>query len=251
MNDDLLTDSVRALRESTDGASDEAARTRAQILALSALRIRHRRRIAIVVVPLAAAFFVTTAWGAVSGRLPQWFEMTFHDPQPTGVEAAPPAPRGMIPPRASVELPSTASTVIVTTEPTTTPEVAPTSPAASSSPAATFSPAPSARALKGMPPVSKAEDALYAKAHQAHFVNHDPAAALRGWDAYVAAYPTGRFTLEARYNRAIALVRLGRRDEARQALTPFAQGTYAGYRQSEASELLDALAAADGKTKAP
>jgi hypothetical protein len=37
------------------------------------------------------------------------------------------------------------------------------------------------------------------------------------------------------------LVRLGRRDEARAALTPFASGELGGYRQAEARELLTAF----------
>jgi len=46
--------------------------------------------------------------------------------------------------------------------------------------------------------------------------------------------------LEARYNRAICLVRLGRRAGARAALAPFASGAYGGYRQEDARALLDA-----------
>lgn len=81
-------------------------------------------------------------------------------------------------------------------------------------------------------------------AHHAHFRDRDPAAALREWDAYLAMYPEGRFAVEARYNRAISLVRLGRRGEAREALAPFATGTYGGYRRAEAQGLLDAMASA-------
>jgi hypothetical protein len=46
---------------------------------------------------------------------------------------------------------------------------------------------------------------------------------------------------EARYNRAIALARLGRNAEAAAALEPFARGDYGAYRQSEANALLNAL----------
>jgi hypothetical protein len=86
-----------------------------------------------------------------------------------------------------------------------------------------------------------AEDALYRDAHRAHFVDKNPARALRGWDAYLAAYPTGRYVLEAKYNRALDLVRLGRTDAARAALEPFARGEMNGYRQTEARSILDAL----------
>jgi hypothetical protein len=60
----------------------------------------------------------------------------------------------------------------------------------------------------------------------------------RAWDAYLAAYPHGRFELEARYNRATTLLRIGRDDEARAALLPFAKGAY---RAREARLLLEAL----------
>jgi TolA-binding protein len=90
------------------------------------------------------------------------------------------------------------------------------------------------------------EEGLYTVAHRAHFVDRDAAAALTAWDAYLAAYPDGRFAPEARYNRALTLVRLGRIDEARVALEPFADGRNHGYRQTEARRLLDALDASDG-----
>lgn len=78
-------------------------------------------------------------------------------------------------------------------------------------------------------------------AHQAHFVDHDFGAALRAWDAYLGAAPAGRFAPEARYNRALCLVRLGRKGEAESALRPFADGAYGGYRRDEAKALIEAL----------
>jgi TolA-binding protein len=87
-----------------------------------------------------------------------------------------------------------------------------------------------------------AEDILYRDAHEAHFTEKDPARALAAWDAYLARYPNGRFVPEAKYNRALSLVRLGRKDEAKEALRPFADGKVGGgYRQRDAEKLLDAL----------
>jgi len=83
--------------------------------------------------------------------------------------------------------------------------------------------------------------ALYRAAHSAHFVAHDPARALAAWDTYLAAAPNGQFAPEAKYNRALSLVRLGRTAEARAALEPFALGNYGGYRKSDASALLERL----------
>ena len=85
--------------------------------------------------------------------------------------------------------------------------------------------------------------ARYRRAHALHFRGGAPAETLAAWDAYLAAYPRGRFAAEARYNRAIVLVRLDRIDDARAALAPFAAGEIeGGYRQAEAAELRDALA---------
>jgi TolA-binding protein len=83
---------------------------------------------------------------------------------------------------------------------------------------------------------------LYKDAYRLHFVEQHYAAALIAWDEYLRAVPKGRLFVEAHYNRAIALVRLGRRGEAEAALTPFARGEVSGgYRAREARELLDAL----------
>jgi TolA-binding protein len=82
----------------------------------------------------------------------------------------------------------------------------------------------------------------YRHAHSAHFRGSDATSALALWDSYLALYPSGRFAAEARYNRAIALVKLGRKAEATSALAPFARGEVDhGYRQHEAAKLVDAL----------
>lgn len=84
--------------------------------------------------------------------------------------------------------------------------------------------------------------ALYRQAHEKHFRARDFSAALRAWNAYLSAFPGGTFAVEARYNRAICLVRLEQKVEARRALLPFANGEVArGYRQAEATKLLKAL----------
>ncbi|WP_437555217.1 hypothetical protein WME97_24575 [Sorangium sp. So ce367] len=95
------------------------------------------------------------------------------------------------------------------------------------------------------PPAGPDADALYQAAHRAHFAERNPAAALDAWNAYLTAAPRGRFAVEAQYNRALCLVRLGRKDEARRALDPFAQGAFGGYRKDESRSLLEALSGAD------
>lgn len=86
-------------------------------------------------------------------------------------------------------------------------------------------------------------DALYQRAHALHFQAHDHAAARAAWEAYLRAAPTGRYATLAHYNRALCLVRLGRREEAKRALQPFASGAAGGYRRAEARSLLEALEA--------
>jgi hypothetical protein len=99
-----------------------------------------------------------------------------------------------------------------------------------------------ATASPGLDAAEAAEHlSLYRRAHRLHFEAHDSAAALLAWDAYLRAAPEGRFAPEARYNRALCLLRLGRGAEAREALAPFAAGRFGDYRQAEAAALLDRL----------
>jgi hypothetical protein len=82
---------------------------------------------------------------------------------------------------------------------------------------------------------------LYGRAHRAHFVEKSWATALAGWDDYLRQLPRGRFAVEARYNRALCLVRLGRTEQALGALRSLAQGAAGGYRQREARALIEQL----------
>ena len=84
-------------------------------------------------------------------------------------------------------------------------------------------------------------DALYRTAFEA-YRDRDDARALVSWDAYLAAAgASGRFVPEARFGRALTLVRLGRKDEAKTALGPFARGDYGDYRRDQARALLGRL----------
>jgi hypothetical protein len=246
MNDpDVLEDAVRALREAADGAHPDAQRTRARLLA-SVRRDTHRsRRSVFAVLALAATLVGSTAWGAWSGRLPRWIEIVTGRPSPGPSPAAnPPSPPGAVegpvqPP------PETALVAPLSSDPASLDGGAPAPPVpfVASHRAAGRSATPA--------PAVDDEQALYATAHRAHFVDRNPVMALQGWDRYLAAYPDGHFAPEAHYNRAISLARLGRRAEARAALAPFAEGTYGGYRQSEARALRDALDPTDAGSRAP
>jgi len=222
---EVVASAARALREMHDGSSPDDASTRRRILALAAVRIRRRRRtFAAIWLPLAAVLVVSSAWAAATGRLPRLVARLRGAPHETQRVAA-----GVMTAAPSVRPSDTTATLAPTAiaNPSPTPVVT--------------SIASTTRASGPAPVKPDLEEALYAAAHHAHFVTHDPAAALRAWNDYLAAYPAGRFGLEARYNRALALVRLDRMDEARAALTPFADGRSGGYRQAEARSLLDAL----------
>jgi hypothetical protein len=79
---------------------------------------------------------------------------------------------------------------------------------------------------------------LYLIAHRAHFGGGSPEETLRAWDAFLAVAPGDAFAPEARYNRAILLLKLQRFGEAFEALKPFACSAPGGYRQREASVLI-------------
>jgi len=109
-------------------------------------------------------------------------------------------------------------------------------------------PKPTPETVETEAPVASASDGeaaslkLYKQAYRLHFVEQRYEAALTAWDEYLRAAPAGRLVVEARYNRAIALARLGRRAEAESALAPFARGEVSGgYRAREARELLEVL----------
>jgi hypothetical protein len=112
-------------------------------------------------------------------------------------------------------------------------------------PAATSSAEPAAAAPEPEPapqPASSAELMLYRPAHELHFRARNFGAALAAWDAYLSRFPQGTLALEAEYNRALCLMRLGRYAEARTALAPFAAGARGGgYRRSEATRFLRAM----------
>ncbi|WP_437684742.1 tetratricopeptide repeat protein [Sorangium sp. So ce176] len=166
------------------------------------------------------------------------------EPEPSVAELAPPAPLPA-PPLAPTAPPEVApaprrAPVVAVAPPARSSSIAPS---AASSTKASRPPAGDPQAVQ-RPPAGPDADALYQAAHRAHFVDRNPAAALAAWNDYLAAAPRGRFAVEAQYNRALCLVRLGRADEARRALEPFAQGAFGGYRQTESRSLLDAMSSA-------
>lgn len=235
MTDDLLKEATRALREETDAEADGRF-TRARVMAsLHQGTVKRRTRLAFVL-PLAACLAAGTAWGAATGRLPALFHAISEAVSLSAKPSEPARPAGAAakkPPVAAAPSAVAVPAAELAAEPK--PEPPRAEPVVSAKPASSLAPSPSSSAA-----FQDADGDLYSLAHEAHFTSHDYARALSGWNAYLKAAPGGRFATEARYNRAICLLRLGRDAEARQALTPFASGLM-GYRQNEARELLDEL----------
>jgi hypothetical protein len=247
MTDDALARASRALRDAWGGASAGAAETRVRVLVAAAAR-RRRRRTLIAWTPLAALLVVSTAWAAATGRVAQgWADLqqrwalhgaagpaTAHGmPRATGPSEASRMASFRVPPQEPSALPAATTAAGVANQAPSPVSVADVGQRVRAS-----GPALVRRAADVS---ADGEERLFAAAHRAHFAQHDAASALRDWNAYLRAYPEGRFAPEARYNRALALVRLGRKAEAREALAPFANGELGGYRQHEARELLDLL----------
>jgi hypothetical protein len=245
---DKLVEAAAALRETTEHGAPHAAETRARVMA--GLRARQARRRAMLpfAVPLAAALVGSFAWAAVEGKLPVSITAreTAAPPTQMGDTAKPPVHGSDVAP---VEAPGSSSSALEAAVPTL-PESGSSAPppATARAPAAVATAArgPRAMAVAASPPMppppsENGEVTLYTRAHRLHFVDKNPGAALTAWDAYLRAFPRGRLALESRYNRALCLVRLNRRDEAAAALAGFAKGAYGGYRQAEARALLNAM----------
>ncbi|MBL9112090.1 MAG: hypothetical protein JNM74_22585 [Myxococcales bacterium] len=224
-----LDEALRALREDVDGASPDAPRTLARVLARTEVTRRRTRFLAYFAA--AAALVVTAAWAAVPSAPRRAEAPTESAPVvPVSSGAMRPAPS------ASAEDVSPQASATALSAPSSAP--APSS--ALAPPSAEARPVPSGRRDEAAR--DSAELAAYEQAHRAHFVEKDASSALRAWDGYLTSYPRGSFAPEASYNRAICLLRLHREAEAKKALEPFARGAYGSYRQKEAQLLLAGLA---------
>ena len=235
MNFDAMIGAIRA----EDGDDPElAAATQLRLRRSLETRARGRHQLAGLVTAIAILLVGTVSWALATGRVTTlWAPAPW--PRVSVTEVAPPAPPARRPPAhaALATAPRPALQPETATPPVTTPIEPPAPP-----------PAPPPQVPRVVPQVAPAVaqpvEVLYRRAHELHFHGGDAAAALAAWDAYLAAEPDGRFSVEARYNRAIILIRLGRYADARAALAPFARGEVvpAGYRQTEAERLVERLA---------
>jgi len=267
MNDsDILARAAQALREAHSGERAASGFTRARIM--NTLHRERRRRILrwALCSPLVSVLLVGSAWAQSTGNWPViWRAVT------SVFSAAPePSTRGPSRPRelatrapGPVEPPPAAAPREPEPEPASLEPSAPepTGPATASPPEreSTIVPERPKRAARSRPPRPLPDDteprpapepaapaaarelASFRAAHDLHFRGDRPREAIAAYEAYLREYPRGRFVPEARYNSALDRIKLGERAAAREALAPFAAGDYGGYRQKEASQLLDAL----------
>jgi hypothetical protein len=232
-----LEAAVAATKRQFQGQAERADATEVRILTAARRRARPRR--ALWLAPIAAAFVISAALASQFGMQlaelgARLFDRTAAQPtSPAPAAPGPAAAEASSAPAASNQLPEPDALEAAPTPSATPPIPRPASRLAT--------PVPSSSASSSAVEVSAPADelALYKQAHRAHFADQDYARALAGWDQYLATAPRGTFALEARYNRAIALHRLGNRAAAIEALRPFANGAYGRYRQEEARQLIE------------
>ncbi len=264
---DLLEKATRALRETSAEPQPKSGLTRARILESAEKRDAGRRNFGLKwIIAIAATLAASTALA----RVAQYWPEIKRALTPAAEEAPAPAKQAakrkhkaeavQKPP----ELPPSAAAVL---EPMAAPEP-------SVEPPAPATPMPARASAKGVrrlepepvavvpapdpvrdievrapaplfdvkriePAPESAELALFRRAQRLHRAQ-DPRA-LAAWDGYLRVATERVLVPEARYNRALVLVRLGRKEDARRALAPFAVGEYGNYRRAEAKALMDAL----------
>lgn len=253
MSDDLLKRATQALRTTTDAPNPRASLTRARVLESSERRYRVRAGWPRFALMLAALFTVGTAMARFQVLLPKVREaLGLHAaPQPT------PLPRGSKRVRSSSQATRREQPSVKEARPNATVSPASGETAPQSRPAtATHSsrlrahstplrvthtaPAvPEPNGAAAVPEPECVELALFRRAQALHLARDLNAVAA--WEAYLRVADQGALVPEAEYNRALCLVRLGRREEARVALEPFARGELHGYRRAEAQALLGTL----------
>jgi len=239
-NDDAELDELaRALRAVTrEAPPSTVSATRARVVASAKRRGGGPPLALAAAAALAIVLGGSTVWAFFTGRLPFGGDdaPVREEPAPVAPEEEHPAKTGRAPAPA-VEPQLEPPAVEAEPEPTET------EPAALEPEVRRAEPVIEHVERSEPPPIDPAERRAYDRAHALHFDAGDWPAAIDAWDAYLAAFPRGRFRLEARYNRALALVRTGRVAEAREALEPFAEGRFGRYRRTESRALLEALSA--------
>jgi cytoskeletal protein RodZ len=277
---DLLEQATRALRETSAEPQPKSGLTRARVLDGAEKRYAGRR-VSVLrwVVTVAAALAASTALARVAQYWPEIKraiapESAEHSqaaprhPKRSGPRPAQPTAAEPTPQPAVVESPVAPMPAPATKPPAeaSAPNVRAPRPSESVRPGhatrglgtarrTARAPSPAPKPLTSIPATEvapepekvaapapageSAELSLFRRAQRLH-LDHDPRA-LAAWDDYLRIAGRGVLVPEARYNRALSLIRLGRKSEARSALAAFANGEYGNYRKSEARALIDAI----------
>jgi hypothetical protein len=245
-----LEDATKALREQYDGkpqGNEQFTRTRV----LAELREQQRRAKARgpFVIPILVLLLGSAAWAASSGRfvavLEKASEVVAAVREGEGASNIRGRARhamnpGAQPKSSAVSAPEISPSVV--SEPTSKGA----EPASAGGRIEAKSARPVALALADDAATAR-EFELYEAAHRAHFVEKNAAAALAAWTRYLDETHAGRFALEAKYNRALSLLRLGRTAEGSSELSSFATGKHGTYRQAEARRLIDGLGGGESR----
>lgn len=276
MSDDLLQQMTNALRDEYDGAVPVPEATRARVIRALGERRPRRRKWLAVGIPLLALMGGSTAWAAATGRLDHIVEQALSIVAPVADEApqeqAEPnegARRTGAVPKAVPELPDETEKEEEEPEEASEPEETEQEKDETAKAAQEPAPTPSHALVRQPtvnlePPSDEGEETeseepkepeedhtallTYRGAHRAQFASGDCSEAIVGYAQYLDMAPSGPFAVDARYNRGVCLIRLGRHGEARIALEPFAQGKYGDYRRAQSEQLLEAL---DGSREEP
>jgi len=207
-----LEEATRALRE--EGAMDATRKRALRDRVLKAPRKRPLRAIRWVM-PIAAVLAAASVWASVTRE-------HRHAPQPI---ATTPIATTTIAPIVSVAPVAPVASVV-----TPLVESGATAPVRSVTRTIKLAPDDSEhRALRA-----------YREAERLQFDDKDYTRALDAWDRYIPLAGKSPLLVDAKWQRALCLVRLGR-PEAREALEPFANGELGAYRQNEARTILDTL----------
>jgi hypothetical protein len=248
MSDEALAAWIAAYRRETSSQPRDAGAIKRRVLVALGARQRRQLKVLLFAFPVAAVFFGSVALAAGKGTLPrledlrEWLGVgTTEESSRTPERSAAGRGRSSLPASPQPLAPLVA-------QPVAPPASSPDTDARSASLIAveTAPPGnPSVPNKRLSPPISRpdplrAELHAYRTAHRLHFDGGDPARTLAAWDAYLQAHRAGTFVAEARFNRALCLLRLGRRSEARSVLVPIAESPSA-YGRRRARALLDAM----------
>lgn len=262
MSDDFLSQYTSALKQEHDGSTAVPEATRARVIRTLAERRPRRAKWWTVGVPALVLLGGSTAWAGASGQLTvlvHQARVAFGIVEDAPAQSAPPS---KLKKKSEAWAPQVSPQAPQPVQPEPEPEVM--SEEVSKQPTPTSAHLGKNK-LATQPELTKsvAEDPALAQAralesaallaykqgHEAQFAHGNCSQAVAHYSSYIAKYPSDRFVLEARYNRAVCLVELGQMSEARTALRPFARGDFAGYRKAQAQALLDALAESTGTIK--